>query len=634
MEAQARINQDFQSIYSQTSEVTKSITDTADKGIAIKQDIERQKMLDDEAAINVGKELAKALGADPNAANYRMKALAEQKAAATDEAIKLTGEYEKLSAVSFLDNPIEWFLNQFQKDAVAEQANAATNKSLLATQELMDINNEIQQGVLTSKIVSETVNQDLTAKKLELSAIANKQAADQLKLDALSKNSDALKAVMTGNNAIMSAAQHQDSVILQQQHMAQAERHFQVSTAMAKDRFNLELEQFEEMKKQREISNDFKQQSMDFAMSKWDAKQEADANKLVLDLEDRMNKAEKAGKKDEAKALRDQLTQAKKEFEMNKAIAIQQGKQDFVARYKQVVSAIGADNMIVIPDNIYDAEKVINDGKKLADNPKDAYGRAWKAVRDSMASVIAQTKVDSSKHPVIALGFTPSEAIGNLQLLNTKLDPAQERTANAVASRIQYEIKQLKTDNPNISDKELRAEVDYRVANHFAEAMKNPESSDLTKLPKPAELANFSVAKKGGKFFTKYIAPKIEEGNTDTSFDEIGALAAKALSNKEVNFNELASELSQMYSEAVAYNNAKQGYSRFGIPMMNKYLIYGAGERVLDLTNPTDIKTALIFKSMQSNPFEKLYRAAAPAVFDWMMERNVNKFNPEDVNRR
>lgn len=634
MEAQTGLNNEFANIYKQTTDATASLTSNAEKSAGLKQEIDAQNLKDENNAIQVGKVLARALGADPNASNFRLEKLATTKAQATEEAMAATQEYERLSQTSFLDNPLEWLLNQFQKDSVAEKANAATMTSALATQEMQDINQQIQQGVLTNKIVAETVNEDLTAKKLELSALVSKEAADKLRIDALAKNTDALKAVMAGNNAMMSAAQHQDSVILQQQHMAQAERHFQANQAMAQQRFSLDVAQFEEAKQQREISNDFKQQSMDFAQSKWDAKQEADANKLVLDLEDRLTKAEKSGNKDEAKSLRTQIADAKKQFEFDKALAIRDGKIDAVKRYKDVVAALGAENLIVIPDNIYDAEKVITEGAKLAKNPQDAYGQAWKAVRDSMASVMAQQKVDSSKHPVVAFGFTPLEAVTNMQVLNPKLEPAQARTAKAVQDQIQKEIQQIKKDDPSISQKELKAEVDYRVANHFATNMKDPESSDLTRLPKPAEIANFGVAKKGGKFYSKYIAPKIETGDTDVSFDEISSLATKALLDKSVNMNELASELSSMYSEAITYNNAKQGYSRFGIPMMNRYMVYGIGERELDLTNPTDVKTALIFKSMQSTIGGKFVKGIAPGAFNWLANTVVESANPEDLTRR
>jgi len=633
MEAQMNINREFGSIYQQTTEATKAITDSADKGISLKQSIEKQKLLDENQAINVGKVLAAALGADPKASNYRMEQLAKTRTQASNEALAATAEYEQLASTSFLDNPLEWLVNQFQKDAVAEKANAASNRAEMATQEMRGINYDIQQGVLTNKIVSETVNEDLTAKKLELQAISNKQAADQLKLDAIGKNSDALKAVMTGNNAMMSAAQHQESAILQQQQMAQAERHFQVNVAMAKERFNLDKEQFEEVKKQHDISNDFKQQSMEFTQTKWDAKQEDHANKLILDLEDRMSRAEKAGRKEEAAKLKSELVTAKQQFALDKAVAIQQGKQDTVNRYKQVVASISANSIINIPDNIYDAEKVINEGIKLAKNPQDAYGLAWKAVRDSMASVVLQTKADPSKHPVVPFGFVPTDAINALQVLQPKLTPQQERTAIAVANQIKKEEQALKQADPNISAKELRAKVDYNVAQYFADTMKDPESSDLTKLPKPVQLAEFASAKKS-RFFNEYIKPKIEVGDTDTSFEEISKLATKALLDKKMNINELAKDLSQLYSEGLAYNNAVQGYSRFGIPMLNKYMIRGVGERELDMTDPTDVKTALIFQSLQSSIGGGILKGAAPAAFNWLAGKVVDNANPEDATRR
>jgi hypothetical protein len=634
MEAQAGMNQQFGQYAQQTQEATKVISDSASSSAQVKTEVEAQKLKDDNAAINVGKVLAKALGADPNAANYRMEKLSATKAQATDEALAATEEYEQLSQVGFLDNPIEWLLAQFQKDSVAEKANAATQTSLLATQEINDINQQIQQGVMTSKIVSETVNEDITAKKLELASAANKQAAEELKLKGINANVDALKAVMSGNQALISAAAHQDSVILQHQSMAQAERHFQANQSMAEKRYKLDVEQFNAAQAQREIANDFKQQSMDFAQTKWDAKQEADANKLILDLEDRAAKADKAGNKAEAKKIRDELTTTKKQLELDKALAVQEGKKDLVARYKQVVASIGAENLIAIPDNIYDAEKVIMEGSKLAKNPQDAYGVAWKAVRDSMASVVQQAKVAPDKHPVVAFGFTPLEAVTNMQVLNPKLEPAQARTAKAVQDKIQQEIQAIKKDDANISNKELKAEVDYRVAKHFTEAMMNPESSDLTKLPKPAELANFATAKKGGKFFSKYLAPKIAEGNLDTSFEEISSLAEKALTSKDVNMNELAKELSGLYSEAITYNNAKQGYSRFGIPMMNSYMIRGIGERELDMTNPTDVKTALIYQITRSGPIGSVLHGIAPSATDWFASKLVESRNPEDATRR
>jgi hypothetical protein len=214
------------------------------------------------------------------------------------------------------------------------------------------------------------------------------------------------------------------------------------------------------------------------------------------------------------------------------------------------------------------------------------------------------------------------------------LEPSQARTAKAIQDRIDYEMQAIKKEDANISMKELKVEADSRVVKHFTEAMMNPESSDLTKLPKPAELANFATAKKGGKFFSKYLAPKIAEGNLDTSFEEISSLAEKALTSKDVNMNELAKELSGLYSEAITYNNAKQGYSRFGIPMMNSYMIRGIGERELDMTNPTDVKTALIYQITRSGPIGSALHGIAPGATDWFASKLVESRNPEDATRR
>jgi len=52
---------------------------------------------------------------------------------------QLHKEYDRLSQTSFLDNPLEWVMNQFQKDSVAEQVNSLDDMAQQSSNALRDI---------------------------------------------------------------------------------------------------------------------------------------------------------------------------------------------------------------------------------------------------------------------------------------------------------------------------------------------------------------------------------------------------------------------------------------------------------------------------------------------------------------
>jgi hypothetical protein len=68
--------------------------------------------------------------------------------------------------------------------------------------------------------------------------------------------------------------------------------------------------------------------------------------------------------------------------------------------------------------------------------------------------------------------------------------------------------------------------------------------------------------------------------------------------------------------------------------MMNSYMIRGIGERELDMTNPTDVKTALIYQITRSGPIGSVLHGIAPSATDWFASKLVESRNPEDATRR
>lgn len=630
LESQAALTGQFAGLAQQTQQLSQQQVKDSEEFGRLQEQQKAQELQDAQRANEVGQILATSLGANPNAPNFRLTQLGQEKTQASQEAQQLTSRYQELQSTSFLDNPILYIFNQFEADSVAQQANAANLRADNATMEMASINDQVQAGIKTAQAVTKNLSAERMANELKVSAMANTLAVDKLKLEGIKANSDAFKAVAEGNRSLMSAIEHQESIIQRRQEMAQAEAHFQFNKEMAIKHYNLEVDKFNEVKAQHDISNDFTEQRLGLAQASQDHKFEEDANNRILQLEKAAREAEKAGNKVKAQELRSQLGGIKKQLEIDKAIAERDAGQKLVSSYKQAAEVLGIAGQLAIPDDPKLLEKHLQAGLKS----KEADGHLWRLLNNNVTSAIEQQKAQPQNKPIYTFGFRPVDAVQTLEIAKSNLSPERAKFASDVRKNVDVAAQAAMKDDKNIPIEKLKYIANSAVSNRYAAEFSNPEKSEFAKLPKLSEIGvgeAFSTKVRNHPIFQKYFVPAIAEHNIDSSFENVSGFIKKALEDKVVNFNQAVEFGTQLYKESIAYNNAKWGYVSMGIAPQRSYPVLGISDRELNLTDPTDFRTALITQTLATNKL--LSFGLFPNLAKDAIKKQVLKYNPEEATK-
>lgn len=129
------------------------------------------------------RQVATALGTNPDESNYILTKLAAQWKDSAADAYKKTSDYEAKQSVKFSDNPAQWVLNQFTAGDDERAASIAVSKYNLANDQLAKAQAQTQQLQITSNSIAEnrtaaTVQSTLEAVQARINSNVSKVKID------------------------------------------------------------------------------------------------------------------------------------------------------------------------------------------------------------------------------------------------------------------------------------------------------------------------------------------------------------------------------------------------------------------------------------------------------------------------
>jgi len=203
----------------------------------------------------------------------------------------------------------------------------------------------------------------------------------------------------------------------------------------------------------------------------------------------------------------------------------------------------------------------------------------------------------------IPLGYTPIEAISNSGLVDSsKLSQGQRvilDILNQAKSNIESEV------TPGTAKATVDAAINSTANQTWALMLKSPQNYEATRLADLEQLGSLSGVNTT-KLWKNYIFEKHTEGKIKLSDDEMLDLATKAIEDGKLSAREAATELSTIYSLSLAQKRVLYPAGLMGLTPQTSYR-YNARDvsadttRALDLSNPTDMATALTLRAINSS---------------------------------
>lgn len=139
---------------------------------------------------------------------------------------QLHKQYNELSKTSFLDNPIEWLFNQFQKDSIAEQANSLDEAAQQSSDALRDIAIQKDTAIKVAKAQASVLTDTavLAATKRDRAAADAIIAETDAKL--MSQNINDIDHLRRGAYDQISLAKSNEQMAMERARFAQQQAHF------------------------------------------------------------------------------------------------------------------------------------------------------------------------------------------------------------------------------------------------------------------------------------------------------------------------------------------------------------------------------------------------------------------------
>lgn len=117
----------------------------------------------------------------------------------TLQSMDIKSKVAKLDEQEFLDNPLTWLSNQFEADALDEQAAALDKRSSLAIQRMNAINSAVITGANAQNAITEKLTSDSIAATLDVESLEFKIKANELRANNAATNIKALQALESGD---------------------------------------------------------------------------------------------------------------------------------------------------------------------------------------------------------------------------------------------------------------------------------------------------------------------------------------------------------------------------------------------------------------------------------------------------
>jgi len=537
-------------IGAKTNDVASMLLEGAPRQEELSKSISTTELKDQQSAELMGQSIGHALGVDKGSASNRLTKLAAIKTQASDAAMGLLDQANQMESTDFFTNPIGYIVNNFAADELKDKAGLNLKKAEIATSEMQSINQQIQNGMETARVLNKTVDDKTIADKVELAGIAAKQASAKMQLDLLGKQADMIKAIQSGDTTMLNAFQHQQSMAMQAQELAMRKEDM---------KFRREDKAFEKEKFTYQKEHDT------LIQHNWELQYD-----LAKGKEDRLSAHT---------ALLDSIAEGKYEGKGNEVAGIADSYRLAVKAYNSSIQ-LPPDNRALI--------RMLSNMDKF---PKDS--------DEFKLYQILTTSVLNGSSEYTPYGITPAGSDTAIEIMRPNLSKGESQ----FRSQVTDVAKGKAAYDPKDNDGEKRAKFNQTARNVWQQKLTDPDSSDVTRLPQLPVMATWQDLS-NTKLWNLGLKPRLDDGDTDINGKKLVSILAKLLKDKKLSQSDAIAEGIAFIQRSIANNNQQYGYSRQGYAPMQAYPIVlnaANGSRMFNLADPADLTAALVLEGLRSN---------------------------------
>jgi len=605
-------------IGAKTNDVASMLLEGAPRQEELSKSISTTELKDQQSAELMGQSIGHALGVDKGSASNRLTKLAAIKTQASDAAMGLLDQANQMESTDFFTNPIGYIVNNFAADELKDKAGLNLKKAEIATSEMQSINQQIQNGMETARVLNKTVDDKTIADKVELAGIAAKQVSAKMQLDLLGKQADMIKAIQSGDTTMLSAFQHQQSMAMQAQELVMrredmqfrrvefankkeeqqyqyqrdivADQHWEFGAqlagkkegriaeheakmeTLASGRFELAKDSFE---------NKMIEEELNSARQK-----EQDAIKLETQSKTAKTQEERLSLAKQAQSLREEALNYKKNADATKIKVKEAAVSGVVGPYRKALKAYNS--TLQLPENNDAAIKVLSNLSKM---PKDS--------DEFKLYQIVTTAALNGSSEYLPYGVTPAGGDTAIEIMRPNLSKGESQFRSQVTDVAKGKVAYDPKDNEG----EKRVKFNETARNVWQQKLTDPDSSDVTRLPQLPVMATWQDLSKT-KLWNLGLKPMLDNGDTDINGKKLVSILTELVTSKKLSQSDAIAEGSAFIQRSIANNNQQYGYSRQGYAPMQAYPIVlnaANGSRMFNLADPADLTAALVLEGLRSN---------------------------------
>jgi hypothetical protein len=187
---------------------------------------------------------ASKLGTDMSLQGNVLSSLISDQQEALHERNTQLQEINRKRAVGFFDDPLQWAVNQFTINDDIAKHNAANEVYQARRQQILDLNQETQQTVVTQNMLDTSATQASAKASADNAFLSAKVLADKERKDGIVYGAEQIKAAMTADNYLYQTVR--DTFAAKQQ---------AISTNLALERMAMEREQLDSRKQKEELGS-------------------------------------------------------------------------------------------------------------------------------------------------------------------------------------------------------------------------------------------------------------------------------------------------------------------------------------------------------------------------------------------
>jgi hypothetical protein len=511
---------------------------------------QNQQMREQNAAKAEAAQFAAKIGPD-----QLMGHLAQAQAEATELALQQRKQYDKLNAISFFDNPINYLIAQPQKDQIAEQVNSAESTAEFAQHSIGQINTLKSQHMKTALETADVLSTDAMMRQEHI----NMLTAQQKIAEASSKLGTER---LTDIGLLQRGATEQIQINNAKADQIRASARF----AMDKERQDEWISEkgLREADRQNRIAQlELDKQRIEFMKEKWPIE------KAAAELKYKTEEEKQVGIHIENTLLNN----GTKLLGLPIISSIEDAKHTYSEPQIAIIKMVAARSADLTAQN--NAKGIAGEQLWYGDNPGDVYKNI--ALTGASFKGKPQQKIVDYLHSLYGQGSEELAKSGKASGMN-----ATDKEA--------YRLRYI-SNHANDTIKLLNSDAENKnVRNLFSDT-----TIDAV-IKSNQQLTNDPIAK---LVFGTMVAGNVN--NQRTEFEPILGQVKALIAEKKLSLADAARVVPMFYKSLAAYNNTLLQFSTFGMGYQEGYKIK-LGSDSLDVSNPTQFTTAFS-KSMFPDTF-------------------------------